>query len=153
MSSQAQEIHDLVYQVLRHLQSNDRDKCACYDVTPLQSLVLLEVAQKQPLGMQQLAQRMQLAVSTMTRVVDKLVKGGLIFRQEDRNDRRVVLCSLTKEGQKVAQQLENCYKDFFNKLATNIPPRDLDGFLVGLRVMVRQLQGCSTECGCGVKKN
>ncbi len=152
MISPAQEIHSLIYQLLRSLESSDRDTCACYGVTPLQGIVVLEVAQKQPLNMQQLAKRMQLAVSTMSRVVDKLVEGGLICRKEYKNDRRIVLCALTENGQQVAQQLEACYKDFFKKIVDKISPDDLGGFLNGLRVTVQQLQGYIDACGCGDKK-
>ena len=148
MSSQAKEIRDLIYQILRSLEICNRDTCSCYSVTPLQCLVLFEVAARQPLGMQKLAQQLQLAVSTMSRVVDKLVEGGLICRQEDKNDRRLVLCSLTEEGQKVTQELENCYNEFFSRLIANIPEDDRTGFLVGLRIMAKQLQGCGNSCGC-----
>jgi DNA-binding MarR family transcriptional regulator len=153
MSSPAQEIHNLIYQLFRNLESSDRDTCACFGVTPLQGLVLLELARKEPLGMQQLAERMQLAISTMSRVVDKLVEAELILRQEDKNDRRAVLCSLTEAGQKTAQQLAGCYNDFFNKLVSNLSPEDLTGFLKGLRVMVRQIQGYANGCGCANNKS
>jgi DNA-binding MarR family transcriptional regulator len=152
MSSAAQEIHDLVYQIFRSLQSSDRDTCACYGVTPRQGMVLMDLT-KQPLGMQQLAKQMQLAVSTMTRVVDKLVEGDFILRQEDKSDRRLVLCALTNEGQKTAKQLEDCYKDFFNRVAAGISPEELGGFLKGLKVLAKQLHGIDTSCGCsGVKE-
>ncbi len=147
MNSAAQEIHDLVYQIFRSLQSSDRDTCACYGVIPLQGMVLIELS-KQPLGMQQLAKQMQLAVSTMTRVVDKLVDAGLIARQEDKNDRRLVLCAITEAGQKTADQLCGCYTDFFNRVAAEISADELNGFLKGMRVLVKQLHGVDTGCGC-----
>jgi DNA-binding MarR family transcriptional regulator len=151
MSSPGQEIHDLIYQIFRSRQSSDRETCACYGVTPLQSMVLIEV-DKQPLGMQQLAKHLQLAVSTMTRVVDKLVDAGFINRQEDKNDRRQVLCTLTEKGRKTAKQLEGCYNKFFDKVAADISSDELQGFLKGLRVMVNRLQGLATSCGCSSEK-
>jgi DNA-binding MarR family transcriptional regulator len=131
------------------MESTDRDTCACHDVTHLQGMVLLEIAKNQPLNMQQLAQSMQLAVSTMSRVVDKLVNAGLIDRQPDKDDRRVVQCTLTKAGEDIAQQLKGCYDEFFDKLVANIPPADLPGFLSGLRIMVKQVLATISGCGCG----
>jgi MarR family 2-MHQ and catechol resistance regulon transcriptional repressor len=151
MNPPAQEIYDLIYQLIRSLENSDRSTCACYGVTPLQTLVLFDIAQKQPLGMQQLSQKMQLAVSTISRVVDKLVERGLISRQEDKNDRRAVLCSLTTNGQRVTQQLRDCYNGFFDQLVNNISPADLNGFLRGLRIMVQQLQK-TDGCGCAVNE-
>ncbi len=146
MGFQSQEIRNLIYQILRTLGSNDRVTCKCVGVTHLQGLILLELAQKQPLNMQQLAQQMQLAVSTISRVVDKLVDVRLINRQEDKGDRRMVVCTLTEKGQKIVCQLDDCFDNFFNQLVANIPPGDLTGFLKGLKVMVQQLQCCTPSC-------
>lgn len=151
MTTPAYEIRNLVYQLLRTLESNDRDTCACFDVTHLQALVMLELVQNQPLNMQQLAECMQLAVSTMSRVVDKLVEAGFISRQTDKNDRRMVYCSLTKEGVATARQLEECYNGFFEQIIDKIPARDLPGFLNGLRIFVKQIQACGDSCACGSK--
>ncbi len=148
MKSKVQEIRELTYRLLRSLENSDRDTCACFGVTPLQGLALLSVAKKQPLGIRQLAQEMQLSVSTMSRVVDKLVMAELICRKEDKNDRRAVLCTLTESGKDTSAQLEGCYNDFFNQLVAGIPEKDLSGFLVGLRVMVKQIQSYAAGCGC-----
>lgn len=149
MSSAANEIHILIHQLLRAMESSDRETCACHDVTHLQGMVLVEIANNQPLNMQQLAQSMQLAVSTMSRVVDKLVNAGLIDRQPDKDDRRVVQCTLTEAGQDTAGQLKDCYDEFFDKLVDNIPPDDLSGFLSGLRILVKQVLATISGCGCG----
>ncbi len=152
MSQAAKEIHNLIYQLFRSLESSDRDTCACYGVTPLQGLVLLEIAKMKSMNLQELANRMQLAVSTMSRVVDKLVEASFISRQEDENDRRVMQCALTDAGQNTARQLQGCYNDFFDKLVAEIPPGDLAGFLNGLKIMLHQMRGYTGSCGCAANK-
>lgn len=48
--------------------------------------------------MNQLSERMSLARSTMTRVVDTLVRDGILERVRDREDRRLVEVQLTEKG-------------------------------------------------------
>jgi DNA-binding MarR family transcriptional regulator len=139
---------DLMHQLWRVYESTDRETCSCYGVTSLQGLVLMEIAKSKALGMQQLANSMHLAVSTMSRVVDKLVECGLVSRQADENDRRAVLCTLTEAGERTAQQLDVCYTDFFDRIIGNISKEDLPGFIRGLRTVVKQIQAVVNESSC-----
>ncbi|RMF84484.1 MAG: YHS domain-containing protein [Nitrospinota bacterium] len=49
--------------------------------------------------MRALAEECAVALSTMTGVVDRLVKKGLVQRRHSEEDRRVVLVSLTRQGE------------------------------------------------------
>ena len=50
----------------------------------------------------ELARRYHVANPTMTRIVDELVKKGLVERQPDTKDRRRIFLALTAEGQELA---------------------------------------------------
>jgi len=65
-----------------------------YDV-----LVRLARTPDRRLRMTDLAQRVMLAPSSLTRVVDRLVAGGLVARDRSATDTRVVNASLTDAGQ------------------------------------------------------
>lgn len=54
--------------------------------------------------MKQLAAICQVALSTMTGVVDRLIEHGLVQRRHSFTDRRVVLVQLTAAGQRVYQE-------------------------------------------------
>lgn len=43
----------------------------------------------------------------MTRLIDRLVKAGLVDRQRSETDRRVVTCRITRKGLAVCEQLEH----------------------------------------------
>jgi len=148
MNITAGEVRELIQKLTSCVDSSSRVTCSCLDVTPLQFYVLTEVKKDQPLAMQPLADRLHLAVSTVTRVVDKLVNKGLLIRSADEEDRRVVLLTLTEEGQKTVDQLIRDYDAFFNHLISRIPAEDLPGFLNGLRVIVQEVQGCCGSSFC-----
>jgi DNA-binding MarR family transcriptional regulator len=72
-------------------------KC-CSRVTLAQCLVLLEIDENHRLTMSDLASRLRLDNSTLSRTVDALVGGGLVERLREDRDRRVVCIQLTSEG-------------------------------------------------------
>lgn len=64
-----------------------------YDV-----LVRLARAEGRRLKMTELSRRAMLSPSSLTRVVDRLVTGGLVARERSGDDNRVVFATLTAEG-------------------------------------------------------
>lgn len=148
MNTAASEIRELVQQLLRFAGNSDKMTCSCMDVTPLQGVVLIKLAEQQPMNMQQIANEAYLTISTMSRVVNKLVDAGLVIRHEDGNDRRIVLCSLTDSGTTKAKAIEDGYNECFEQLAASISPQDLEGFLRGMKIIVQQMESYCNPGSC-----
>jgi len=70
-----------------------------YDV-----LVRLARAPQRSLRMTELAQRVMMSPSGLTRVVDRLAEGGLVDRRRDPEDARVVHARLTEEGRDLVRK-------------------------------------------------
>jgi DNA-binding MarR family transcriptional regulator len=85
------------HQVIRTLDRELREEhdlaLAAYDV-----LLRLARAPGRALRMTDLAQRVMLSPSGLTRLVDRLVAKGLITRETDPEDGRVALARLTEDG-------------------------------------------------------
>lgn len=64
--------------------------------TQVKTLILLGDRSQ---SMKAVAEAIGVVLPSATRIVDSLVNKGLVERSEDHEDRRRVLCSLTKEGQ------------------------------------------------------
>src|SRR5215212_7396907 len=58
----------------------------------------------QPLGVGELAHAAELSVPTVTRMVDGLVRRGIVARERDACDRRVVHVSLTDPGRELMER-------------------------------------------------
>ena len=54
-----------------------------------------------PLTMSELSSKLNVPMSTATRIVDGLVKGGMVERVNDVNDRRVVRVGMSKNGREL----------------------------------------------------
>ncbi|HEV8572522.1 MAG TPA: MarR family transcriptional regulator [Actinomycetota bacterium] len=85
------------HQVIRRLDRELREEhdlpLAAYDV-----LLRLARAPGRASRMTDLAERVMLSPSGLTRLVDRLVSKGLVERRTDPEDARVALASLTEEG-------------------------------------------------------
>jgi DNA-binding MarR family transcriptional regulator len=87
------------HQVIRKLDRELRDEhdlpLAAYDV-----LLRLARAPGRAMRMSDLAERVMLSPSGLTRLVDRLSSKGLVRRQTDPRDARVALACLTEQGLK-----------------------------------------------------
>ena len=73
-------------------------KSCCAGVTLAQCLVLLETEEIDRPTVGQLASRLRLDNSTLSRTIEGLVRNGLLERSRDDADRRVVWIRLTEAG-------------------------------------------------------
>ena len=75
------------------------------DLTVAQLRVLLVLYTEGPSRMSSIASSVGIAVSSATGIVDNLVKKGLSTRGADPKDRRLVICSLSSQGQEMVKRL------------------------------------------------
>lgn len=71
-----------------------------FDLPPAQARVLSQLSAGDSLSISQLAHAHQLAISSMTELVNRLVDAGLVDKQQAVGDRREMRVSITKEGLK-----------------------------------------------------
>lgn len=93
-----------------------------------QARILRYLAANSHLTQRELADACMLDVTTMSRVLDKLEKLGLILRERNPGCRRAYQISLTAEGQKKAQKIEEAFQRLADQMYEGIPEKDLDVF-------------------------
>ena len=97
--AQAREFHRQVIELVKKYQFRDRNQTCCRGVSVSQCYVLEVLHERGPLTMNELAERMHLSISPVTRIVDRLVEKRLARREVDGHDRRIRLISLTSSGE------------------------------------------------------
>jgi len=75
------------------------------DLTVAQLRVLLVLKTQGPTRMSSIASILEIALPTATGIVDNLVKKGLVERDADSHDRRLVICKLSTEGNNLINRL------------------------------------------------
>ncbi|MCC6381064.1 MAG: MarR family transcriptional regulator [Dehalococcoidia bacterium] len=85
----------------------------------------------------ELAARLAVTPPTISGIVDRLVRQGLMRREEDCQDRRLVRNQLTAAGESACSRLEQGAEAFTRRILNGMNQADLHAFLVGLEAFVR----------------
>jgi DNA-binding MarR family transcriptional regulator len=78
--------------------------------------VLYTLQMEDGLAAGELAERLGVQPSTVTRIVDRLVQNKLVAREVDAGDRRLVRHRLTKKGDSVFQELRTTGRERLSKV-------------------------------------
>ncbi len=122
-------------QELAHLLLSRRLSGALYrrvagGIPPVQ-LQALAVLAGGDVRMRELARRLGLATSTVTRLVDRLEAAGLAERRSERPDRRSVLVGLSAPGREALRAVRRRLRTFLRELLAGLAPHE-QGELVRL---------------------
>lgn len=101
---QVDQFHHEMVELIKKYQFRDRSQMTCCGVSVSQCYILETLHRFGALSMNQLAKRMYIEISTVTRVVEELVKKKLVTREEDPKDRRIRLITITDAGEAVFQE-------------------------------------------------
>jgi DNA-binding MarR family transcriptional regulator len=73
-----------------------------------------------PMRMGALAHNLQVTLATATGLVDRLVERGMVSREGQPDDRRVVLCILSAEGQKTVSRIWETARNNTRRMLENL---------------------------------
>jgi DNA-binding MarR family transcriptional regulator len=128
---------------LAFLQLERSGKC-CHGVTLSQCHTLDLLSKKGNLTMNELSKQMGLAKSTMTRIVNNMVREGWIEQVKDQGDRRLVNVRLTLKGKKMAERLGFSSREYVRRILRHIPsekiPRVVESLRLIMNSVVREVQ-------------
>ncbi|MGH2543836.1 MAG: MarR family winged helix-turn-helix transcriptional regulator [Ardenticatenaceae bacterium] len=91
-------VAELMGRMFYCLKPQLHDESPLFDLTFQQFRVLMLLYHSVPLRMSDISSRLEVGVSTVTALVSKLEDKGLVIRENDKQDRRVVFCSVTRRG-------------------------------------------------------
>jgi DNA-binding MarR family transcriptional regulator len=96
------------------------------DMTIAQLRVLLILHAEGPSQMNFIASSLGIAVSTATGIVDNLVKKELVMRGADPEDRRLVICTLSPQGQETISRMWAIGQSQIKKLLLGLSVEQLE---------------------------
>lgn len=132
----------LTYSRVNALQ---RDEKRCFGVSLSRCVTLETLLQEGPLPVRELASRLGLDTSTVTRSIDGLVREGLVRRARDeRGDRRRVFVALSARGRTLAEKLVQCTDAYSDEILKRIPPKRREDVLFALGVLVEAVDDLQT---------
>lgn len=103
------EILNTDRRIYQAIQAGSSDAWLRVELTirQLKILLLLQASETHSARMGQLAAALRVTLPTITGIVDRLVEHGLVRREEDPSDRRLVVARLTPAGRELVERLQS----------------------------------------------
>lgn len=121
ISNNEKELRELIRQIEAKLGILNEMKSSCCGVSFTQCHAITEIGRARNISLNELAEKLNVDNSTMSRNVNNIVNKGLANRELDPNDRRYVTISLTENGKKMFDEIELTMNNYFKKVYENIP--------------------------------
>lgn len=133
----AKALQQAVADLVRVYQFRDRDKICCYDISVTQCYALETLVERGPLRSQALAEILRLDKSTVTRVVDALVRKEYVERLRDADDARALSLQVTASGRQLYQRINQELIEQQASLLRDLDPELRQGATEILRRLAR----------------
>ncbi|MCJ7839872.1 MarR family transcriptional regulator [Lederbergia sp. NSJ-179] len=96
-----------------------------YSITPPQFVALQWLVEKGDLTIGELSNKMFLACSTTTDLIDRMEKKELVIRVRDPKDRRVVRIHLLEKGEKIIEEVVQKRREYLQEVLTDFSEDDV----------------------------
>ena len=107
--------------------------------------VMMQLHYKGACGMSQVSERFEITAAAASQLVDKLVQGGLIKRDEDPYDRRAKVLNITDKGRELIQRgIEERYR-WVDQLGGKLTVEERAQVSDALNIMTRAAQELEAE--------
>lgn len=146
--SEAEQLEMLMARVMRlvavHLDSPVSD-VAGTPVSGAEGSLLVELRVAGEVTQQQVADRLSIDKSRVSRLCAALERKGLLARQRDPGDRRNLRLCLTDSGQKAAARLRQAWRDYHGRMLAAMTPAERQALLLGLTAFDRELAAAHAD--------
>lgn len=130
---------------LRHIsvmvKQKGREILNQFPITPPQFVALQWLSEHGDMTVGELSNKMYLACSTTTDLVDRMEKNKLVVRIKDPNDRRVVRVHLLEEGQRIIEEVIHKRQQYLKNVIKNYDMQEiiqLESSLLKLHLEMRE---------------
>lgn len=140
------ELEEIMKRLVRLIQLFERDKIAIYGFSSAQYYTMLEIWRSPGITMNEISNKLKVASSTATRVVDKLVKTNQIERYRSEQDRRVVHLKLTDSGEQAIIQVHDTVSQYYRTIIQHITNGQISNVLESTTMLLQAVEAANPYC-------
>ncbi|MEK3991396.1 MULTISPECIES: MarR family winged helix-turn-helix transcriptional regulator [Robertmurraya] len=107
------------------IKQKGREILSNYTITPPQFVALQWLFEEGDMTIGELSNKMFLACSTTTDLVDRMEKNKLVMRVKDPNDRRVVRIHLLEEGERIIDEVIKKRQVYLQEVLVNFSTEEV----------------------------
>jgi DNA-binding MarR family transcriptional regulator len=138
---EAERLHELLMEVVRAAGLLQPDQeVAGHSVSMSQAFALHELDAGSPLSQRDLAERLRLEKSSVSRLAAELEQKGLLVRERDPENQRQYRLRLTERGRAVHAGMARKFHNHYEDWAGSMTPAERAALLKGLPALVRVMR-------------
>lgn len=137
LEEDAERIERLLRRVSHVVYKRGRAALVDFGITSPQFDALLFLHRDGDMPMGALCERMFLAYSTVTDLVDRMEKGGFVVRERDENDRRVIKVRLLPRGEEMVDKVMAGRIRYLSNVLRDLPSAERAKVISALEVIYR----------------
>jgi len=134
-SSASERIHQLLMDLIRAADLLHLGQA----VSLSQAFALHELDSDTPLSQRDLAERLRLEKSTVSRLVAEMERTGLVVREREPGNRRLYRLRLTDAGRAAHVRMATTFHAQYLQWVAGMTPAERDGLLTGLPALIRAI--------------
>ena len=135
LDEQARALRDATVELVKKYQFRDRNETVAHGLSVSQTYALGTIARQGPLAMADVAGDLRLTASTMSRVVDQLVRKGLVVREQSARDRRVWRVAATTSGRTLWRRIDDSLRAIDREVLASVAPAERPGMIRAVRLL------------------
>ncbi len=109
------------------------------DLSYNQYKTLLTIADREACSLGDLARELEVAMSSASQMIDRLVGQGLVHREQDADNRRQVVIRLTGEGRKLIEELQRGILKGYQQVLDQLSEQDQEELVQSFEAIARIL--------------
>ena len=130
----AEQLIEHIKRVQSHLRSGQPSAWSGLNVTMPQAKTLFLLADG-PRRMSGIAKRLNVEMPSATTMIDRLVAKGLVERKQDPEDRRVVICSITKAGMDAVERFWSIRAARMESYVATLSDEELETVVPAMKIL------------------
>lgn len=129
MTQAKQQLYDSLKAIFLHIDNHEKAFLAEFGLNIPRYFVLHHLSAKPGINNMDLSDRLLCTKSNTSRIVQGMIKDGLIIRQEHPEDRRIYQLYLSEKGQALFEKVQPAYCEQISELMSQIDCDKLDLYL------------------------
>jgi DNA-binding MarR family transcriptional regulator len=110
-----------IRRIIRAVDIHSRKLHNEFDITTPQMICVYELSRNDGITLSQLSKAVNIGISTVNGIVDRLEMKGLLKRRRSQQDRRKVQLHLTESGRRITRQAPSLLQDKLSSALKNLP--------------------------------
>lgn len=136
----AKELADLTFRLLASCHEKEERLAKSHNLTQAEFRCLKSMQEGEVINNREIANRLRLSASRLTRIIDGLVQKGFVIREIDLSDRRNMRLYLSQKGVEFVKKMNDDYVHIHKEILEEIETNQYEPLITTLTHLLRALE-------------